>query len=178
MTKSLQEIIDANPEAETFRFGDSPELCAEILALVRSGVKTATCEAASAYGKGKDAWPEKGRRDVALNWDGTPAVMLETVEVLTRRFDEMDQEFVAAQGEFRDLDHWRKGYTAYFKRGGVLTSDGDVQFDSELRGADPAIGYKDNLDILRWLNKAGLTQVDTVEMPANNLAFIAGYPCP
>lgn len=123
MTQTLQEIIDANPEAETFRFGDSPELCAEILALVRSGAKTATCEAAFAYGKGGDEWPEVGRRDIALNWDGTPAVMLETVEVTTRRFTDMDAEFVSAQGEFRDLEHWRLGYEAYFKRAGGFSED-------------------------------------------------------
>jgi uncharacterized protein YhfF len=123
MTKSLQQIVDENPEAETFRFGDTPELCAEIIALVRSGTKTATCEAASAYGAGGDAWPEVGRRDIALNWDGTPAVMIETVEVATRRFDEMDAEFVAAQGEFRDLDHWRAAYEAYFRRNGGFSTD-------------------------------------------------------
>ncbi len=123
MTKSLQELVDANPDAETFRFGDGPKLCAEILALVRSGIKTATCEAASAYGKGGDAYPEIGRRDIALNWDGTPALMIETVEVSTRRFDEMDAEFVAAQGEFRDLAHWRKDYEAYFRRQGGFAPD-------------------------------------------------------
>lgn len=123
MTKTLQQIIDANPEAETFRFGDTPELCVEINALVRSGKKTATCEVASAYGKGGDTWPEVGRRDVALNWDGTPAMMLETVEVRTRRFEDMDAEFVAAQGEFRDLEHWRKSYEAYFRRTGDFAPD-------------------------------------------------------
>ena len=123
MVKTLQEIIDANPEAETFRFGDSEALCREILVLVRSGKKTATCEAVSAFGKGGDAWPKVGRRDVALNWDGTPAVMLETVEVTTRRFGDMDEEFVAAQGEFRDLAHWRAGYEAYFRRAGVFSQD-------------------------------------------------------
>ncbi len=123
MTKTLQQIVDDNPEAETFRFGDSPELCAEIIALVRAGTKTATCEAASAFGKGKDEWPEVGRRDIALNWDGTPAMMLETVEVRTRRFEDMDAEFVAAQGEFRDLDHWRASYEAYFRRTGGFASD-------------------------------------------------------
>lgn len=123
MTKTLQQIVDANPEAETFRFGDTPVLCAEILALVRSGTKTATCEAASAYGKGGDAWPEVGRRDIALNWDGTPAVMIETVEVETRRFNAIDAEFVAAQGEFRDLDHWRGAYEAYFRRSGGFAPD-------------------------------------------------------
>jgi len=123
MAHTLQKIIDDNPEAETFRYGDSPALCAEILALVRGGVKTATCDAAANYGKGKDAWPEVGRRDVALNWDGTPAVMVETVEVFTRRFDAMDEEFVAAQGEFRDLDHWRAAYEDYFRRSGGFTPD-------------------------------------------------------
>tara|TARA_R110002020_G_scaffold67179_2_gene176283 strand:- start:85778 stop:86194 length:417 start_codon:yes stop_codon:yes gene_type:complete len=123
MTKSLQQIVDENPEAETFRFGDTPELCAEIIALVRSGTKTATCEAASAYGADGDAWPEVGRRDIALNWDGTPAVMIETVEVATRRFDEMDAEFVASQGEFRDLAHWRVAYEAYFRRNGGFSTD-------------------------------------------------------
>ncbi len=107
MTKTLQQIVDANPDAETFRFGDNPKLCADIIALVRAGKKTATCEAASAYGAGGDAYPEVGRRDIALNWDGTPAFMIETVEVSTRRFSEMDAEFVAAQGEFRDLNDWR-----------------------------------------------------------------------
>ena len=111
------------PGAVSFTYGDSAELNAEILALVRSGKKTATCDAASAYGKGGDAWPEVGRRDVALNWDGTPAVMVETVEVSTRRFCDMDEAFVAAQGEFRDLAHWRAGYEAYFRRAGVFSED-------------------------------------------------------
>ena len=68
--KTLQEIIDANPEAETFRFCDSKKLCDSILALIRSGKKTATCEALLVYGKGGDEMPEVGRRDVALEWDG------------------------------------------------------------------------------------------------------------
>ncbi len=123
MAKTLQQIIDANPEAETFRFGDTPELCARILALVRSGAKTTTCEAASAYGAGGDTWPEVGRRDVALNWDGTPAVMIETVEVQSRRMDEVDAAFVADMGEFRDLAHWRGVYQRYFQREGKFAPD-------------------------------------------------------
>lgn len=123
MSKTLQQIVDANPDAETFRFGDTAALCAEILALVRSGTKTATCEAASVFGKDGDTWPEVGRRDIALNWDGTPAVMIETVEVSTRRFGDVDTEFVAATAEFRDLDHWRATYEAYFRRSGGFAPD-------------------------------------------------------
>lgn len=120
---TLQQIIDANPEAETFRFGDSRALCNEILALVRAGKKTATCEAARHYGPGGDAWPEVGRRDVALEWDGRPALMVETVAVETRRWSEIDAEFVAAQGEFRDLAHWQQEYRAYFTRNGGWSED-------------------------------------------------------
>ncbi|HBM58247.1 ASCH domain-containing protein [Salipiger marinus] len=120
---SLQQIIDANPEAETFRFGDSKALCDRILALVRAGTKTATCEAARHYGPGGDAWPEVGRRDVALEWDGRPAVMIETVSVETRRWSEMDADLVAAQGEFRDLAQWQQEYRAYFERNGGWSED-------------------------------------------------------
>lgn len=60
-----------------------------------------------------------------------------------------------------------------FKRSGRLTSDGDARFDADLRSADPAIGYKDDLDIIAMLSDAGLTLAQTVAMPANNLAFVA-----
>ena len=63
-----------------------------------------------------------------------------------------------------------------FSRDGVLTSDGDAIFDVELRAADPAIGYKDTVDMARWLSDAGLSPIDTVDMPANNLAFVARKP--
>lgn len=120
---SLQQIIDDNPEAETFRFGDSKALCDDILALVRKGRKTATCEAARHYGPAGDAWPEPGRRDIALEWDGRPALMIETLAVETRRWSQMDAELVAAQGEFRDLAHWQQAYRAYFTRNGGWSED-------------------------------------------------------
>ena len=65
-----------------------------------------------------------------------------------------------------------------FKRDSQLTSPGDTRFDAELRAADPAIGYKDDLDMARWLSDAGLSPIDQIDMPANNLAFIAGKPSP
>lgn len=120
---TLQELIDANPDAQTFRFGDSDTLCREILALIRAGKKEMSCEALRHFTEGDDVLPEVGRRDIALNWDGTPAMMIETVEVLTMRFDEMTEDLVAAQGEFRDLEHWRKVYRAYFTCNGGWSED-------------------------------------------------------
>lgn len=60
-----------------------------------------------------------------------------------------------------------------FMRGGDLTSDGDVSFDASLRSADPSIGYKDDFDVIDWLHAAGLSLVEVLEMPANNLCLIS-----
>ena len=65
-----------------------------------------------------------------------------------------------------------------FKRASQTTSPGDTRFDAELRAADPTIGYKDNIDMAHWLSDAGLSPIDEVDMPANNLAFIARKPSP
>lgn len=63
-----------------------------------------------------------------------------------------------------------------FKRSGQLTSDGDVRFHEALIQQDPEIGYKNDGDILNLFENVGLLMLATVEMPANNLAFIAERP--
>jgi cyclopropane fatty-acyl-phospholipid synthase-like methyltransferase len=63
-----------------------------------------------------------------------------------------------------------------FKRSGALTSEGDERFDASLREADPQIGYKDDRDVIDWLGKAGAPVVETIEMPANNLAIVCVKP--
>jgi len=61
-----------------------------------------------------------------------------------------------------------------FKRGGVLTSEGDAAFHAGLIAGDPLIGYKDDLDVVNSLQRVGLDKVEITEMPANNLALVAG----
>ncbi|MEM9578508.1 MAG: DUF938 domain-containing protein [Pseudomonadota bacterium] len=60
-----------------------------------------------------------------------------------------------------------------FTRSGAFTSDGDARFHAQLSGADPAIGYKDDAQVEDWLRQVGAARLHRVEMPANNLAFIA-----
>lgn len=103
-------------ESVTFTFGDNEALCCELLSLVRSGKKTATCEALRAFEHGAEALPVVGRRDIALNWDGTPALLLETTEVLERRFCDVDEDFALAEGENDDLTGWRDDHRRYFQR--------------------------------------------------------------
>ena len=59
-----------------------------------------------------------------------------------------------------------------FMRNGQLTSEGDKNFHYSLTQTDPDIGYKNDLDILTFFSNSGLFCLETVEMPANNLAFV------
>ena len=59
-----------------------------------------------------------------------------------------------------------------FMRNGQLTSEGDKNFHYSLIRTDPDIGYKNDLDILTFFSNSGLFCLETVEMPANNLAFV------
>jgi SAM-dependent methyltransferase len=56
-----------------------------------------------------------------------------------------------------------------FLRDGETTSEGDAAFHASLRARDPRTGYKDIADVVARLASAGLTHVETVGMPANNL---------
>ena len=109
--------------ATTFTFGDGPDLCAHLLALVRQGRKTATCGALRDYTHGSETMPLVGRQDVALNWDGTPALLIETTEVTTRRFCDVDESFALAEGENDSLDGWVADHRAYFERNGGWQPD-------------------------------------------------------
>ncbi len=81
----------------SFTFGDNEDLCNELLRLVRLGQKTATCDALREFGSDGEAMPVVGRRDIALNWDGTPALIIETLEVTQTRFCNVDEYFALAE---------------------------------------------------------------------------------
>ncbi len=63
-----------------------------------------------------------------------------------------------------------------FKRDEKLTSDGDQRFHDALVGQNPEIGYKNDTDIMRLMRDNGLEILENIEMPANNLAFLAKNP--
>lgn len=107
--------------AVTFQFGDSPKLADELLALVLSGAKTATCGALRDFDE-KEPVPEPGRRDVVLDGRRRPACAIETISIVIQRFDEVDEAFAVAEGE-GPYDVWRTGHIAYFDRNGGYAPD-------------------------------------------------------
>ncbi len=115
---TLDDAMAKYPGAETFRFGDGPQLCSDLLALVRAGNKTATCGALRDFESGKEAMPVVGRQDIALNWDGSPALVIETVSLAQTRYCDVDAEFALAEGESDSLEGWRADHKNYFERNG------------------------------------------------------------
>jgi uncharacterized protein YhfF len=100
-------------ELEAFSFGDGPALADELLALVLEGKKRATCWAVAEGLKGAAV----GKSMVALDSKQRPRAVLTTIELVQRRFDEVDDQFAYDEGEGdRSLAHWRAAHTRYFSR--------------------------------------------------------------
>ncbi|MEL7464086.1 MAG: ASCH domain-containing protein [Pseudomonadota bacterium] len=117
MAASLEEVRARYPGTETFRFADGDrDLGERLLQLVRSGAKRATCQAKSVYDAGEEPWPKVGRRDIALNWDGTPALVIETTSLEEWSFMDVPEDFALAEGEDETLEGWRAGHKWWFEK--------------------------------------------------------------
>jgi uncharacterized protein YhfF len=103
-------------------FGDSPALADDLLALVLTGKKTATCGAVRDYIAEGTPIPVPGRQDIILDGRARPAALIEYTEVTRRRFDDVPEDFALAEGE-GDFADWREGHKAYFQRNGGWSPD-------------------------------------------------------
>ena len=59
-----------------------------------------------------------------------------------------------------------------YARDGVHTSSNNAAFDVSLKAQDPSWGVRDTRDVARSGGTNGLSIIETVEMPANNLCLI------
>ncbi len=120
---TLDEAMARYPGAETFSFGDTPDLIAELTARVRSGAKRATCTAVADIEAGRETAPVLGRRDIALGPDGQPALVIETKELVETTFAAMTEAMALAEGEDDSLESWRKEHRRYYERQGIFAED-------------------------------------------------------
>lgn len=70
--------------------------------------------------------PVVGRRDIALDWDGAPALVIETTEVTIRRFCDVDADFALAEGENETLEGWQADHRRFFERNGGWDAEMDL----------------------------------------------------
>ena len=73
---SKQAILANYPDAARWAFGDGPELADELLQLVLSGEKTATCSSYASYRR--EQMPMIGDDSIILDGRGEPACVIKT----------------------------------------------------------------------------------------------------
>ena len=120
---TLSDVREKYPGAAEIKFGDSRELCEALTSLVMAGQKVATCGALHGYESGEEEMPRVGRVDIALTWEGDPAVAIRTIEIEVKRFRDVDEEFALAEGENDDLEGWRRDHRQFFERNGGFDQD-------------------------------------------------------
>nr|WP_314433746.1 ASCH domain-containing protein [uncultured Brevundimonas sp.] len=104
-------------DAPCWPFGDSPELADELLALVLSGAKRATCSSLASCEA--DIMPTVGEVSVILDGAGVPRCAIRTTQVEIMAFEDVSKDFARAEGE-GDLTYawWRDAHEAYYRREG------------------------------------------------------------
>ncbi|WP_282946308.1 ASCH domain-containing protein [Cellulomonas endometrii] len=114
----------------TWSFGDNPALADSLLAAVLDGEKTGTSTALAEFRHGDESLPVRGDLSIIVDSAGHPAALIRTTAVETVRFDEVDEEFAASEGEDdRSLASWRVEHEKYWRR--VLEPLGE-QFSPEM----------------------------------------------
>lgn len=104
--------FQAVPEA--WSFGDSPEIADQLGRLVIQGIKTATC---GRY-LGENLVDEVGP-SIIVDGKGQPLCVVEITEITVQRFQDVDAQFAADEGEGdRSLSYWSKVHWDYFTREG------------------------------------------------------------
>ncbi|HEX9818405.1 MAG TPA: ASCH domain-containing protein [Methylomirabilota bacterium] len=128
-----REYLDTIPAGHThrrarpavFAFGDSPSLADELAALVAAGRKRATTSLPIELTA--DGAPVPGDVAIVTCADGTPAAVIEYVEVRHVPFHAVDGAYAAVEGEGDgSLAWWRAAHRAYFARVGARSG---VAFD-------------------------------------------------
>jgi len=109
---------------EIAEFGDGEELRDELVDLIVSGKKSATCGSLAMYEEEGEPLPLVGEQFIVPNWQGKPRAIIKTTSVEMKRFDAVDEDFARAEGE-GDLSYefWRNAHIDFFTRNGGFSPD-------------------------------------------------------
>lgn len=96
-------------------FGDSPQMADELLRLVLSGKKTATCTALDWHLA--EPLPPVGSLQIITDGQNTPACVIQNIAQFIIRFDEVDETLAQKEGEGDlSLAYWRKTHQEFFEK--------------------------------------------------------------
>lgn len=100
---------------DVWSFGDRPEMASQLVHLVACGVKRVTMGWVDAAEKDGTPLAYEGGVSIVTDGFGYPRVVLRSAQVRVMRFDEIDPEMAAGEGE-GDLSYedWRENHVTYF----------------------------------------------------------------
>lgn len=98
-------------------YGDSPELSAELIGLIRSGRKRAGTGLLWAMEADGDPMPKAGDVEIVVDHALRPVLVTRLTSVDVRRYDAVDAAYAAIEGEGDgSLAYWQRGHWAFFGR--------------------------------------------------------------
>ena len=120
---TVEELKVKYPGAEAGQMGDSPALASELAALIKNGVKTASCGSFTSYQNEKSA-PKIGSYTIILNGQNVPVCVTRLISMRLVRFCDVTLEFARKEGEGDlSLEYWQKEHKRFFSNAGHFSSD-------------------------------------------------------
>jgi uncharacterized protein YhfF len=97
------------------RYGDSPELSASLLALIREGHKRAGTSLLWALEANKEPIPQIGQIEIVVDHQNEPALVTRITRVEVAPYNQVTAEYAAIEGEGDvSLKYWREVHWAFF----------------------------------------------------------------
>lgn len=104
-------------EIKLDKFGDSPEMADELLGLILSGEKTATCSSLWEWEHDNEKIPYVGMKSLILNGKDEPKCIIETTEIVIKKYNDVEADFARDEGEGdKSLEYWRDAHKNFFSR--------------------------------------------------------------
>lgn len=98
-------------------YGDSPELSAALIELIRSGAKRAGTGLLWAMQHDGEALPRAGDIEIVVDHGFEPVLVTRITRVEVIAFESVSADYAAIEGEGdRSLDDWRRGHWGFFSR--------------------------------------------------------------
>lgn len=114
----LQSLPESEREDKTYTswaFGGGSETANELVKLVTSGEKTATCSLHMWYETEQEALPFVGEINIITDSEGEAEVITETIDVQIHPFNEVGEEFATKEGEGdKSYIYWRRVHVEFF----------------------------------------------------------------
>lgn len=100
---------------DSYNFGNTEKMSAELLNLVLKGQKRATATSIEVYRLGIQKMPKVGDLNIVTDFFGNPKCVVKNTGVTILPFKDFTYDIVRREGEDDSLESWREGHIRYFK---------------------------------------------------------------